>query len=258
MIYNYITYIVKYKKDRYCLNKELEEFETRNKDNSCKSILISTPTLNIIGITIGIGKQNMNYLVNTIFSDFEIILKSKIKPLDIDIKDIIKDLIFLDYKQESTSILRGVAIDSIINTMCTNIEIDKIVNNKNNQNNIDVDLDSDIKLLKVNNELDNVKWKVNKSYSKIFEGNGDSIMSKLSKLEEQQIQDDKDITEIKNMLKSSVPNEQFNLLNLFLKSNKKQLFSFLFIIIVIVSISQTYLLPKLEIIVEEASKEILK
>lgn len=257
MIYNYITYIVKYKKDRYCLNKELDDFENRNKDNSCKSILISTPTLNIVGITIGIGKQNINYLVNTIFSDFEIIIKSKIQPLDLDTKYIVKDLIFLDYKQEPTSILRGLTIDSIINTMCNNIEIDKIFN-KNNQNNIDIDLDSDIKLLKVNNELDNVKWKANKSYSKIFEGNGDSIMSKIAKLEEQQIQDDRDITEIKNMLKNSVYEEQFNLLNLFYKSNKKQLFSFLFIIIVIVSVSQTYLLPKLQLIVEEASKEILK
>jgi hypothetical protein len=264
-MYSYISFIAKYNKDNYSFKKELEILEQKNKDNNTKTLLFVTHQFNIVGIIIGISKQNISYLLNNIFSDFDIHLKSKIEILEIDVaNDLIPLTLLLENLEDDFCTYKNVIVDSLIRSMLKTIEINDILCNTptnshpNSNNNQELHSDIDINFLKIKNRLQMIEEKSSKAYAKIFEGNGNSILSKLAKLEEQQLADDRDITELKIIFKDTIGNSEFNLLNLFLKSDKKQLFTLLFILIAIISICQTYLLPKISMIVEEATKEILK
>lgn len=261
MMYSYISFIAKYNKDNYSFKKELEILEQKNKDNNTKTILFITSQFNIVGIIIGISKQSISFLVKNLFDDFNIIIKSKIDLLGINV-DINLDNITLLFENldEDFCLFKNIIVDSLVKSISTQIEITDIFSNNNQVADIDKQLnpDIDINFLKIRNQLKMIEEKANKSYAKIFEGNGSSILSKLAKLEEQQIQDDKEINRLKEDVKKIVGVDNFNIMNMFLNSDKKQLFTFLFILIIIISASQIYLVPKIKILVEEATKEVLK
>jgi len=261
MMYSYISFIAKYNKDNYSFKKELEILEQKNKDNNTKTILFITSQFNIVGIIIGISKQSISFLVKNLFDDFNIIIKSKIDLLGINV-DINLDNITLLFENldEDFCLFKNIIVDSLVKSISTQIEITDIFSNKIQVADIDKQLnpDIDINFLKIRNQLKMIEEKANKSYAKIFEGNGSSILSKLAKLEEQQIQDDKEINRLKEDVKKIVGVDNFNIMNMFLNSDKKQLFTFLFILIIIISASQIYLVPKIKILVEEATKEVLK
>jgi len=261
MMYNYVTFIAEYKKDNHNFKNELVELEQKNKDNNTKTLLFVTHQFNIVGIIIGISKQNISYLLNNIFSDFDIHLKSKIEILEIDVaNDLIPLTLLLENLEEDFCTYKNVIVDSLIRSMVKTIEINDILCNTptNSHPNQELHSDIDINFLKIKNRLQMIEEKSSKAYAKIFEGNGNSILSKLAKLEEQQVQDDKEINILKEDVKKIVGVDNFNIMNMFLNSDKKQLFTFLFILIVIISASQIYLVPKIKILVEEATKEILK